>query len=257
MRFSRTHGIRGLGEFFWDDSFSTDFPDYYFDSPLVEVSAPDGEFTGQTEVLEYNGPTDYGSNPDYAAIIKEQSHFGYTEPVEPSGGSSIYSGTTRPLATLGQDAPDYEADEVAARAGNGQPDLENPYYPFAAPIEERRASEFRASYGDSRAGQSTFIKDAVTAIPAAFKAITDYDLARMRLEIEKARTMPGRPLPTLGGKAVSSVRPDPANPKMQLVTYADGSMARVPVASAGGGGWQTPALLALGAAGLFLLLRRR
>jgi len=220
MRFQRTHRMRGLGEFFWDDTFTPDFPDYFFDSPLVEVSAPDGEFTEQTEVLEYNAPVVYDLPSQNATTLVSQ---GYTQDEEASGGSTMYSGSP---ATQNLD---FQATGGAARA----------------------------SYGDSRAGQSTFIKDAVTAIPAAFKAITDYDLARMRLEIEKARTVPGRSLPTLGGKAVSSVRPDPANPKMQLVTYADGSVARVPVAAAGGGGWQTPALLALGAAGLFLLLRRR
>jgi len=236
MRFSRTHGMRGLGEFFWDDSFTPDFPDYFFDSPLVEVSAPDGEFTGQTEVLEYNGPTDYSSNPDYAAIIKEQSHFGYTEPVEPSGGSSIFP-ATEGESLVADPAADI-VDPLSYSPGYLRPALE---------------------YADSRAGQSSFIRasDVLPLVPTLLKTISDYKLQEMRLEIEKARTVPGRPLPTLGGKAVSSVRPDPANPKMQLVTYADGSMARVPVASAGGGGWQTPALLALGAAGLFLLLRRR
>jgi len=234
--------MRGLGEFFWDDSFSTDFPDYYFDStdfpdyyfdstdfpdyyfdsPLVEVSAPDGEFTEQTEVLEYNAPIVYDLPSESATDLVSQ---GYTQDEEPSGGSTMYSGS-----------PATQNLDFQTTGGATQ-----------------------ASYGDSRAGQSSFIRasDVLPLVPTLLKTISDHKLQEMRLEIEKARTMPGRSLPTLGGKAVSSVRPDPANPKMQLVTYADGSMARVPVASAGGGGWQTPALLALGAAGLFLLLRRR
>ena len=94
------------------------------------------------------------------------------------------------------------------------------------------------------------------SIPTLLKTITDYDLKRMQMEINQSRMQQGYPLPSLGGKTVQSVRADPANPGARIVTYTDGTQARVPVSGAGGA-FPTPILLALGAAGLFFVLRKK
>jgi len=112
---------------------------------------------------------------------------------------------------------------------------------------------------ETDSGQSSIVPpdfDFGTTITTLLKTITDYDLKRMQIEINQSRMQPGYPLPTLGGKTVKAVRPDPANPGARIVTYTDGTQARVPVSGAGGS-VATPILLALGAAGLFFVLRKK
>lgn len=118
---------------------------------------------------------------------------------------------------------------------------------------------------ETDSGQSSIVPqpaapsfDFGATIPALLKTISEYDLKRLQIELDQARVQRGYPLPTLGGKTVKAVRPDPTNPNARIVTYTDGTQARVPVSGAGvGGSLQTPILLALGAAGLFFALRKR
>ena len=220
MRLTRNQTMRGLDGFFGDDDSSYD--NYSYEEYEDNFSYPEFVETAAPDAV-FTGQAEtleYSSPDEYflpsASEVTPLSQ-GYTVDETPSGGSTMTQG--------------YVSDNTDFQTGS-------------------------SPYGDSRAGESSFIKDITSAIPTLFKSISEYDLKKMQLELDMARLQRGY-LPMMGGKTVKAVRPDPTNPRARIVTYTDGTEARVPITAAGATSWQVPALFALGAAGLFFVLQKR
>ena len=91
--------------------------------------------------------------------------------------------------------------------------------------------EGEPSYYDTEltGGNSTFVTGAADgggvfesiakALPALIKTLTEYDLKRLQLELDRARLDRNYPLPSLGGKRVASMRVDPNNPATVSYTH--------------------------------------
>lgn len=220
MRLKRNQTMRGLDGFFGDDDSSYDnysYADYQDNFSYPEFSEVDA--------------------PD-ALFTGQDETLAYASPDE------YFLPSASEVTPLSQG---YTVDETASGQSSVAPYVTNTDWQGAG-----APSQYDQQLPP---GGSTFVKDIAAGIPAAFKAITDYDLQKMQKEIELARLQRGF-LPSLGGKTVKAVRPDPTNPRARIVTYTDGTEARVPV-TAGASSWQVPALFALGAAGLFFVLQKR
>ena len=221
MRLTRNQTMRGLDGFFGDDDSS--YNNYSVSEFGENFSYP--EFVQiQAPDAPFTGQSEmleFVSAPVDSSLPTRQEvtplSQGFTVDETPSGGSTMTQG--------------YVSDNTDFQTGS-------------------------APYGDSRAGESSFIKDIASAIPTLFKSISEYDLKKMQIELDMARVQRGY-LPSMGGKTVKAVRPDPTNPRARIVTYTDGTEARVPITAAGATSWQVPALFALGAAGLFFVLQKR
>ena len=167
MRLTRNQTMRGLDGFFGDDDSSYD--NYSYEEYEDNFSYPEFVETAAPDAV-FTGQAEtleYSSPDEYflpsASEVTPISQ-GYTVDETPSGGSTMTQG--------------YVSDNTDFQTGS-------------------------SPYGDSRAGESSFIKDITSAIPTLFKTISEYDLKRMQIELDMARVQRGY-LPMMGGKTVKA-----------------------------------------------------